>query len=228
MLLAVVATHATRDQCEHSPRRKNCASTLEELIACKLISFVPWRHVNCNSSSVLEKSKLCEHVLPRRPHWLGTCSGEMQVVERLDGGPNLFGQFLEEALVEECQVPHKRNVMHHVGSCLVLPSLQSTGDTHVSIRDPRNSAKLQRWENHMFGGQSVSHKNSPGRSMQPDRTLSRVQQKAAATQHLYRHAIARTLPSEAGATYSDRGAHGSSTCTPTKGVRQHRVETSIR
>ena len=202
VLLAFVATHATRDQCEHSHRRKNCASTLKELTACQLISFVPWRHVNCNSSPVLEKSKLCEHVLPRRPHWLGTCSGEMLVVESLDGGPNLFRQFLEEALVEDCQVPHKRNVMHHVGSCLVLPSLQSTGDTHVSKRDPRNSARLQRWENQMFGSQTRTRvrlqKKSQGRS--------RPHSVNGPTRSLYCYAIARTLPSQALATHSDRGA----------------------
>ena len=83
----------------------------------------------CNSSSVLEKSKLCENVLPRRPHWLRSRSGEMLLVESLDGGPNFFGQFLEEALVEDCQVPHERNFMHHVGSCLALLSLQSIGNT---------------------------------------------------------------------------------------------------
>ena len=109
---------------------------------------------NFNSSSVLEQSKHCENVLSRRPHWPRSCSGEMLVVESLDGGPNLFGQFLEEALVEDGQVPHERNFMHHVGSCLALLSLQSTGNTNVSILDPRYSARLQRYENQLFGGQS--------------------------------------------------------------------------
>ena len=57
---------------------------------------------------------------------------------------NLFGQFLEETLNEDCKVPHERNIRHHVGSCLVLLSLQSTGDTNVSRRDPRNSARLDK------------------------------------------------------------------------------------
>ena len=143
-----------RVQCELARKPKNCASTLKGFTACKLISFIPWRLDNCNSSSVLEKSKLSENVLPRRPHWFRSRSGEMLVVESQDGGPNLFGQFLEEALVENCQVPHERNFMHHVGSCLALLRLQSTGNTNVSIRDPRCSARLQRKENQMFGGES--------------------------------------------------------------------------
>ena len=133
-----------RVQCELARKPKNCASTLKGFTACKLLSFIPSRLENCNCSSVLEKSKLCENALPRRPHWLRSRSGEMLVVESLDGGPNLFGQFLEEALVEDCQVPHERNFMHHVGSCVALLSKQSIGNTNVSLLDPRYSARLQR------------------------------------------------------------------------------------
>ena len=44
----------------------------------------------------------------------------MLVVENLNGGPNLFGQFLEEALVEDCDVTHARNFLHTVGSWSLL------------------------------------------------------------------------------------------------------------
>ena len=50
---------------------------------------------------------------------------------------------------------------------------------------------------------------SPGRLRRQDRTLLWVQQEAAATPHLYCYAIARTLPSQALVTRSDRGASGS-------------------
>ena len=73
--------HMQHESSVNSPAgAKNCASTLKEFTACELCSFKPWRLVNCNGSSVLEQSKLCENVLPRRPHWLRTRSGEMLVV----------------------------------------------------------------------------------------------------------------------------------------------------
>ena len=145
VFLTFVAAHAT--PCPVRTRthgQKNCASTLNGFKACELLSFIPWRLENCQGNSVLEKSKPCENVFPRRPNWLRSRSGEMLVVENLDGGPNRFGQFMEEPLVEDCEVRHERNFMHHVGSCLALLSLQSTGNTNVSIRDPRCSARLQR------------------------------------------------------------------------------------
>ena len=50
-----------RVQCELAHKPINCASTLKGFTACKLLSFVPRRLENCNSNSVLEKSKLCEN-----------------------------------------------------------------------------------------------------------------------------------------------------------------------
>ena len=215
-----------RVQCELARRPKNCATTLKGFTACKLLSFIPWRLENCNSSSVLEKSKLCEHVFPRRRR-----SGEMLVVESLDGGPNFFGQFLEEALVGDCQVPHERNFMHHVGSCLALLNLQSTGNTNVSIPSPHCSARLQMWENQTFGGQSHTRVRLQNFRQvgQCDKTALCQGSNRKQLQHrMYCYATARTLPSQALATRSDPSASGSSACTPSKGMRQHRVETSIR
>ena len=166
----------------------------------RLLSFSTPSHPECScflhSLPHMQHRVQCE--LARRPKIAR---------RRSDGCPNLFGQFLEEAPVEDCQVPHEHNFMHHVGSCLALLSLQSTGNTNVSIRDAPEVGEPNVWRPISY--LCPSPKISPGRSMRQDRTLSRVQQEAAATPHLHCHAIARTLPSQALATRSDRSASGS-------------------
>ena len=125
VLLAFVGTQIQHESSANSCRCKICASTLEQLTACKLLllSFM----LDLYTAMTVQFLRLAYLVkmsfVDAHIGFELTLEREMLAAESLHGGPNFSGQFLEEALVEDFDVLHEHNFLHNVGRCFTLLSL---------------------------------------------------------------------------------------------------------